>query len=104
MMARSLKGQLDGRFKAEVERADDWVDQALAALEEEEPSLASWLDTDESINRALTANASAIYWTIISVLAAGDSLEDAMERVDKLVERLVHATALVAAMRERDRS
>lgn len=102
MMTRALGSQLDEPFKAEIERADDWVDQALTVLESnEEPRVAKWLDTDEDLQAVLTANATAVYWSIVNQLNRGRSLDQAMVRVDALIERVAHAAALHAVKMDR---
>lgn len=101
LIAKAIGPQLRGHFKAEVERADHWVDEALGAVSEEEPTLASWLDKDEEVQRMMRANGSAMYWTILNGLDRGRSLEEVVEKVETLVERAVVATSWRAVMMDR---
>lgn len=101
-IAKAIGPQLRGRFKAEVGKADSWVDESLATIQDEEPRLAKWLNTDPELQRLMTVNGSAIFWTLANSLQHGYSLEFAVERVDKLVQRAVAAAAFRAVMLDRD--
>lgn len=100
LIGAALKGQLDGEFKFQVERADEWVDESLDAIETEEPALARFLES-EDVYRVATANASAVYWTILSSLRAGGTLDDAMRKADDLVRNQTKAVAWRAVLNER---
>jgi hypothetical protein len=101
VFARLLRQQLDHGALVEIRAADLWVDEALEHLEREEPSLRAWLEKDYSLNRALKANMTAIYQSVVSDAGRGQPFERSLDRVNQLIFRIVAAAAWRAALNER---
>lgn len=84
-----------------VEAADSLVDEALELLENEEPGLRDWLQTDSDANRLLSTHSIALHVLIWGDSQRGYDLDRTMGRVDALNYRLFSTMAVMASMRER---
>ncbi len=84
-----------------VEAADRMVDEALGLLEDEEPGLRDWLQSDTEANRLLNTHSIALHVLIWNDSQRGYDLDRTMGRVDALNYRLFSTMAVMAAMRER---
>jgi hypothetical protein len=103
VLTKVLKRYLDEGGVSDVSRADAYLDEALDALEFEEPSLVHWLETNKDLELLMFANTSAIYWTIHDQFMRGRPLEAIMPKIDRLIGRVVYAAVWRAIMRERER-
>lgn len=101
VFSRMLRGQLDSISAEEVRQADIFVDHSLEHLESEEPSLARWLESDPELVRALKANISAVYQSILNDSAHGRPIDFTLQRINQMIFRIVCAAAWRAALRER---
>lgn len=101
VFTRLLRKQLDPGALGEVCAADVWVDEALDHLEREEPSLLGWLERDPALNRALKANMTAIYQSVVNNAKRGEPFEHSLDRMNQLIFRMVAATSWRAALKER---
>lgn len=86
---------------ADLEVADTYVDEALDALELEEPSLTKWLEGNTEVNGLMQANISAVYIMLYTGLKKGYPLDEIVKEIDKLYTRVIYGTAWRAALRER---
>ena len=91
---------VDETTLADVRRADAFVDEALDALDAEEPALMGWLNSPE-VNELLRVQTAASYALIIRDNQRGVPLEQMVHRLQTLNYRAICALSLAAAMRER---
>ncbi len=96
-----LLSSVEGLDPGNIEASDRMVDESLALLEEEEPTLLHWLTTDPDIDRLLGTHTVALHALLVGDHRRGYPLEHTIGRVDALNYRLVCAVAVVATMRER---
>ena len=101
VFTRLLEKQLDQGSLGEVRAADAWVDEALEHLERDEPSLLEWLEKDPALNRALKANMTAIYQSVVNNAHKGEPFEHSLGNMNQLIFRMVAATSWRAALKER---
>ena len=103
VLSRMLKRRLDDSERDDVALADAYLDEALDALDLEEPALVSWLESDPELSRLLRANMSAVYWMMVSDFSRG-RMTDTVKKIDKLFTRVIHGVAWRAALRARGAS
>lgn len=99
VMARVLQPlDITDSNRREIELADTYIDDALDAVDNEEPSLLEWLSTDLDLSRLFFANRSTIYWLIVSDSQKGIPLGTTVQKIDALTSRLLAATSWRALM------
>ena len=84
-----------------VQAADRMVDEALGLLDNEEPELRDWLQTDTEANRLLNTHSLALHVLLWGDSQRGYSLDQTMGRIDALNYRMFSTLAVMATMRER---
>lgn len=85
-----------------VQMADLFVDEALSALDDEEPGLRAWLERDPQVQGMLKANNTALYKVVDHAMRNGAPPTVYLETMAQLVFRAVAAIAWRAALRERE--
>lgn len=96
-----VRNRVSAVYQADILQADMFADEALDLLENEEPSLVKWLDSDSDLDRLARTNSTAIYWMLADDIHNGRGLEDSVVKVDKLMRRLVYVMGLRATLRQR---
>jgi hypothetical protein len=91
VFSRILKGELNAVASAEVAAADSYLDEALDALDMEEPTLCKWLESDADLNRLLTTNITATARLIYRLAQQGVDYNVCMGRVNNLFFRVICA-------------
>ena len=88
--------------RSEITLADAYLDEALDAVDDEEPTLLGWLSNDTDLERLCWANRSVMYWLVVRNSQRGVPLQRTINSIDKLVSRMLAATAWRATMRARE--
>lgn len=102
VFSRILKNaKMSTEAATDVAAADDWMDDALEALDYEEPTLLAFLQDDPEIPNAMWAFKSVCYWILRRDLNRGLPLIEILTHVNTLTSRLTAAIALRAVMLDR---
>lgn len=86
---------------ADIEDADRWVDEALTALETEEPSMLKWVSEDPFAREALNATTIAIFNSVNRAMHQGRPMGEVLRWISFYNYRLAAASAWHSANRER---
>ena len=102
-MARLLTNvNLSAESKVDIALADAYIDEALDAIDDEEPSLLDWLQNDPELQNLQWANLSTMYWLLARDMKDDEvSFEQMVTNLDKILGRVRATIAWRAAMRER---
>lgn len=96
-----LKSSLRESALGEVQIADRYIDDALDALEVEEPTLERWLANDPQLTLALQTNINAIWRAIYADAERNIPFARSIKRMNILVFRMVSAAVYHGVLADR---
>lgn len=102
MTALTADLEFSDEDRAAIAQADAYMDEALDAVDDEEPTLLEWLKNDPELEQLCWANRSVTYWLIRDGLKNGVPLSTMTYMLGALFSRVLAATAWRATMRARE--
>lgn len=101
LLSTLAKGIVNDVTLSRLEESDTFIDEAMRALDFEEPRLFEWLTETEPLRKAFEATITSVAVELLKAKQKPLSLDQMARRLGVLTFRIAAATALHAVMNER---